>query len=86
MKKIYFGMAYSAREYFNELNSTDANSPVDVYAHKYSRDDLFRFAEAYAYHLGIESSRCTCGAPSPIEVVGEHGNVCYCLRCKKEIL
>jgi len=78
-------MASSAREYFNGLNSTDANSPVDVYAHKYSRADLFRFAEAYAAHLGIESSRCTCGVPSPIEVI-EDGSRTYCLRCKKEIV
>ena len=34
-------------EYFDSLLSTDANCPVDVYAHKYSRADLFRFAEAY---------------------------------------
>ena len=34
-------------EYFDSLLSTDANCPVDVYAHKYNRADLFRFAEAY---------------------------------------
>lgn len=36
-----------AEEYFDSLLSTDANCPVDVYAHKYNRADLFRFAEAY---------------------------------------
>ena len=34
-------------EYFDSLLSTDANCSVDVYAHKYNRTDLFRFAEAY---------------------------------------
>jgi len=36
-----------AKDFFINLISTDANCPVDVYAHKYSRDDLLRFAEAY---------------------------------------
>jgi hypothetical protein len=38
----------TAKQFFNNLLSTDASCPVDVYAHKYDREDLFRFAEAYA--------------------------------------
>ena len=41
-----------AKDFFINLISTDANCPVDVYAHKYSRDDLLRFAEAY-HHAKI---------------------------------
>lgn len=36
-----------AKDFFINLISTDANCPVDVFAHKYNRDDLLRFAEAY---------------------------------------
>lgn len=36
-----------AKDFFINLLSTDANCPVDVFAHNYSRDDLLRFAEAY---------------------------------------
>lgn len=36
-----------AKEFFINLISTDANCPVDVYAHKYEKSDLIRFAEAY---------------------------------------
>lgn len=41
-------MNMDARDFFNNQVSTDANNCfVDVYAHKYDRSDLFRFAEAY---------------------------------------
>lgn len=40
-------MNMDARDFFINLISTDANCPVDVFAHKYSREDLFKFAEAY---------------------------------------
>lgn len=35
------------KEFFEQLQSTDANCPIDIYAHKYSRFDLFKFAKAY---------------------------------------
>jgi hypothetical protein len=35
------------KEFFEQLQSTDANCPIDKNAHKYSRFDLFKFAKAY---------------------------------------
>ena len=38
----------TAEEFFNNQVSTDENNCfVDVYAYKYNRSDLIRFAEAY---------------------------------------
>jgi len=39
----------NAKDFFNNQVSTDANKCfVDVDNHRYDREDLFRFAEAYA--------------------------------------
>lgn len=37
----------NAEEFFKTQLITDANSVIDINAHKYSRSDLLRFAEAY---------------------------------------
>ena len=37
----------TAKEFFDLQLVTDANSVIDKYAHKFSKFDLMRFAEAY---------------------------------------
>jgi len=37
----------TAKEFFENQLITDANSVIDITRHKYSRNDLIRFAEAY---------------------------------------
>ena len=37
----------TANEFFENQHITDANSVINKYAHKFSQNDLIRFAEAY---------------------------------------
>ena len=66
-----------AKDFFINLISTDANCPVDVFADKYSRDDLIRFAEAWhsakMQEVTDEGRKCLgCGTP-----LGD-----YCEQCQ----